>query len=580
MMILTHPNRQWKIINLTFGYNCRIIESSSKYYNCHGYAWHNIEGNMAQDQLRWIDDIDYNYNPTYNVHKYYSSAYSNGKPSYEITINDRANLKVSYFPRDHSAITTSDPQKFISKWAWGPRVEHAPAQCPFYTNAQIKYYRRIPTITGSSSVCPGSSGTYKLNNSPPGSITWTVTNPLFSVSGNSTTATVTTTDHSGQTGTLSAFLNNQLVASIPISSCTPEILGPDLVCCQDEVFKLNFSLPAGYSVVWSCTPNIAPVPYINVTDYTVHCNPNSLSGYGTISALICNDSNVCTTITKQVYVETQSNLPPSSISLELKGRWWPTPGVTKFLIKVGDQYGNPWALCNSNENLKDYVPFCWQSDYGTIVPACLYSCHPKCISNGAWILDTGDSLIDTGDYLIFPLRGGGDVIGDPSEPNLDVAPGEPITLVMDCDGFEAILTVTEPNVPDPFKGNTITVSCTYLGCVSRSATLPITFWGAVMSPPPSYTSTGTGTEKDVIVYPNPASNILNIEVGTQARSQPQESTYDIRLHDAQGNILRQAETKGGNVEFNVSNLLNGIYYLHIYDGINEIPEMRQIIVEH
>ena len=30
----------------TYGYNCRIIANSTNYYNCHGYAWHNIEGRM------------------------------------------------------------------------------------------------------------------------------------------------------------------------------------------------------------------------------------------------------------------------------------------------------------------------------------------------------------------------------------------------------------------------------------------------------------------------------------------------------------------------------------------------------
>lgn len=105
---------------MTHNYNCEVISSSTKYYNCHGYAWHNVEGNMEQDKLRWIDDIDYNSNPTYNVHRYYSTVHSNGKPSYrEAFTNNKANLKVSYFPRDHSAITTSNPEYLISKWAWG-----------------------------------------------------------------------------------------------------------------------------------------------------------------------------------------------------------------------------------------------------------------------------------------------------------------------------------------------------------------------------------------------------------------------------------------------------------------------------
>lgn len=95
-------------------------------------------------------------------------------------------------------------------------------------------------------------------------------------------------------------------------------------------------------------------------------------------------------------------------------------------------------------------------------------------------------------------------------------------------------------------------------------------------------------------YPNPASNILNVEFDqaaiaqaetfeqkvTDAKQLKQEKTFDIRLYDNQGNMLRRSTTKGGSVQFNIASLPNGIYYLHIYDGINEKPEMRQIVVEH
>ena len=38
--------------------------------------------------------------------------------------------------------------------------------------------------------------------------------------------------------------------------------------------------------------------------------------------------------------------------------------------------------------------------------------------------------------------------------------------------------------------------------------------------------------------------------------------------------------KSGKVQFNVSNLPNGFYYLHIYENINEKPTIQQIIVKH
>ena len=75
-------------------------------------------------------------------------------------------------------------------------------------------------------------------------------------------------------------------------------------------------------------------------------------------------------------------------------------------------------------------------------------------------------------------------------------------------------------------------------------------------------------------YPNPVSNTLYVETGEQ------NATFDIRLYDGQGNLLRQKKTHSGTVQFSVSNLPNGLYYLHIYDGINETPNMRQIVVEH
>jgi len=83
-------------------------------------------------------------------------------------------------------------------------------------------------------------------------------------------------------------------------------------------------------------------------------------------------------------------------------------------------------------------------------------------------------------------------------------------------------------------------------------------------------------------YPNPVSDMLTIETGSSSNTKAQGSspTYDIRLYNGQGNIVRHQSNKGGTVQFNVSNLPNGIYYLHIYDGVSSKPEMQQIVVEH
>ena len=84
-------------------------------------------------------------------------------------------------------------------------------------------------------------------------------------------------------------------------------------------------------------------------------------------------------------------------------------------------------------------------------------------------------------------------------------------------------------------------------------------------------------------YPNPVDDILTVDLEQQANARsslPGQTTYDVRLYDGQGNLLRQQSIRGGTVQFNVANLPNGIYYLHIYDRMNSAPEMQQIMVEH
>ena len=94
------------------------------------------------------------------------------------------------------------------------------------------------------------------------------------------------------------------------------------------------------------------------------------------------------------------------------------------------------------------------------------------------------------------------------------------------------------------------------------------------------------------IYPNPVSDILYIEIDAESVSQSKapgqtganakkvEHVCEVRLYDGLGNLLRQTDTKGGTVQFNVSGLPDGIYYLHIYDGVNDTPDIRQIVVEH
>ena len=85
-----------------------------------------------------------------------------------------------------------------------------------------------------------------------------------------------------------------------------------------------------------------------------------------------------------------------------------------------------------------------------------------------------------------------------------------------------------------------------------------------------------------VFYPNPVSDVLYIEL-TQPSAPVLSSNptvYDIRLYDGLGNLLRQASANGGTVQFRVSDLRDGVYFLHVYDGVSNTPEIYQIVVEH
>jgi|GEM_PF-569956 len=85
-----------------------------------------------------------------------------------------------------------------------------------------------------------------------------------------------------------------------------------------------------------------------------------------------------------------------------------------------------------------------------------------------------------------------------------------------------------------------------------------------------------------IAYPNPTSDILYIDINdTAAAKSALDPTYEIRLYNMQGNQLRQTTAKkNGKVKFNVANLPNGTYFLHIHGGINAQQTKQQIIIRH
>jgi hypothetical protein len=86
--------------------NAIKLQEATSTYNCHAYAWHMVEGGGPV----WMG---WNLNPT-------SIYWTDG--SY-VEVNSTQGTKVSYASDNHSAITTSDNNVFISKWGAWPLVD-------------------------------------------------------------------------------------------------------------------------------------------------------------------------------------------------------------------------------------------------------------------------------------------------------------------------------------------------------------------------------------------------------------------------------------------------------------------------
>jgi len=130
--------------------------SSTRKYNCHGYAWHVSDGGAD----RWIgysagntDEFDYWLKGSYVEVGY---AHYPGK--------------VSWASGDHSAVTTATSGWFISKWNEYPLMFHRWDDSP-YGSSNLKYYKLNFSITGTSLLCT-TNQTYTLTNTPGGFITW------------------------------------------------------------------------------------------------------------------------------------------------------------------------------------------------------------------------------------------------------------------------------------------------------------------------------------------------------------------------------------------------------------------------
>ena len=262
--------------------------SSTRKFNCHGYAWLRVEQNIDRwIGTGWSDDV-------VDPEKIYIS-----DSSYTEVSQETYPGKVFWASGDHTAITTEQQGIFISKWNEWPLMKHAWNYSPFGSN-NLKYYQKAspsPSISGPSSVCD--QATYTVENLPQGAtVQWSVSNNNVTLTSGQGTHTATFTKFRNGMEIINAEI---LFNNIRIALLTKETYfgAPSISNIIGEQ-RVPTGQYASYRAVIS---NNAPIP----SSYQWILNPlngNSLYGNGTESIdiafynpgsyqLVCRATNEC-----------------------------------------------------------------------------------------------------------------------------------------------------------------------------------------------------------------------------------------------------------------------------------------------
>ncbi|MDR1200798.1 MAG: T9SS type A sorting domain-containing protein [Tannerellaceae bacterium] len=557
-------------------------------YNCHSYAWNMSEGGSTVWISAFLNSDVFNLKDHYstpptpqNIQKYW-----NDDSYVEVNYEDDA-IKVWYGSCwywnsdlgewenrcDHSAIritTGTHAGKYESKWGAWPRYIHPEDKSP-YNSSNKKYYIRKPAITGPDKVCYDGSA-FTLNDSSSGTITWSVTGPFSFSSSSSVTSktgnpvTVFRRGTSTNNGILTANSGGYNAAA-SITPCLPTITGPDDVCYDGSTFTLSNS-PSG-TITWSVTGPFSFSSSSSVTSKTG--NPVTVFRRGTST------SNGILT----------ANIGGYNVAASI------TPCVPPVISGSSDicaaSFGT-FTVSNAPEG------FTWGS-----------SLNLTKISSGGTYADFSVSGYSDAAWVSINLNG-----MEVARHNLVVVFDAPVVAeitgpenISTYGFYTAVFSSISPatycdwatyNSYAHVNGNGYSyIYINYDGYYYPSLfTLLLIATNACGEGLGSKGISATGSESYVSSYPNPVSDILQIEIDqhaiaraealrqttTDGKSLKIDPTYDIRLYDGQGNLLRRTTAKGGKVEFNVAGLTTGIYYLHVYDETGNKPEVRQIVVQH
>jgi hypothetical protein len=327
------------------------------------------------------------------------------------------------------------------------------------------------------------------------------------------------------------------------------ITGSSTICSTE-----TYSISTGQSATWSVSPYFTITPTNNDTSAIVTEN-SGIGATGTITAVV-NGVTITKTITSCVpAINGPSTICASgtfSLNTGEAAIWAVSPG------------GNNFTVSSSGSSVSTFITALAPNASGTvtayyngrtmILPIVSCSVLPPAI--------LGPDYVSSCAYgTTFSLSSGQAAFWSVNQPSL--------FTILSSNATSAVIKVNDSSS----NGDLGVIIAVLSGA------------GGISKP---FRTKSCPSPAPVIVYPNPTSDILNIEFDREAnphaqigdRSNMQDANYDIRFYNESGNLLRQAQTQGEKVEFNLSNLQSGIYYLHIYHGQDEKPEMRQIVVAH
>ncbi len=264
-------------------------KSSTRRFNCHGYAWYMTETGMLFNSARWIG-----YLATTDEDVYMSDG------SYVRVASEMYPGKVSWGSGDHSAVTTYTQGVFISKWNEYPLFRHNWNNTP-YGNTNLRYY--VSTmINGEKTVlCNSSSRNYTVRYIPNATYSWTVGSGLTKVENGNMVTVTASPSYSG-----SSFVEVTITSPIGggqndiktsprfefwVGSFSSIYVTGQSSICPNSIYTYTADVLGGYSSSYSYTWTYPSNWYIN-SQYqnTVTLQTPSSPNYGTVRVSITNCS--------------------------------------------------------------------------------------------------------------------------------------------------------------------------------------------------------------------------------------------------------------------------------------------------